>query len=258
MSFFDSLLDIGGKVWDFATKTDIGKGLTQSIIAGYTLNKVSKSIEKENQRTEVTETKQTDFGVREQVDPDVDNIIPVVYGTAFVGGVVTDAVLSADNKTMFYCLTLCEKTGDLMSTSQPSRITIERVYWNTNEIVFNSDGITAKQLKSDDGVTDDKINGLVKVYLFNDGSNSPTGPAGYTGNTQPAQNIFPGWTSTHLMSGLVFAIVVVTYDREKGTTGLGRMEFKVRNTMTKAGDVLYDYMTNTRYGAGLDPAEINQ
>lgn len=257
MSFLDSLVDIGGKIWDFATETEIGKGLTQTIISGFALNQVSKSIEKENKKTEVTETKQTDFGVREQVDPDVDSVVPVVYGTAFIGGNITDAVLSDDNKTMYYCLTLCEKTGDLLSTGAPSRITIERVYWNTNEIVFNSDGVTAKQLKSDDGVTDDKINGLVKIYLFNDGSNSPTGPAGYTGNTQPAQNFMPGWTSTHLMSGLVFAIIEVTYDRDKGITGLGRMEFKVKNTMTMAGDCLYDYMTNARYGAGLDPAEIN-
>jgi hypothetical protein len=30
----------------------------------------------------------------------------------------------------------------------------------------------------------------------------------------------------------------------------------MKNTMTLPGDVLYDYMTNTRYGAGIPEAEI--
>jgi hypothetical protein len=35
------------------------------------------------------------------------------------------------------------------------------------------------------------------------------------------------------------------------------MRFKIQNSMTLPGDCIYDYMTNTRYGAGIDPAEIN-
>jgi hypothetical protein len=30
----------------------------------------------------------------------------------------------------------------------------------------------------------------------------------------------------------------------------------MKNTITQAGDVLFDYMTNNRYGAGIAPAEI--
>jgi hypothetical protein len=30
----------------------------------------------------------------------------------------------------------------------------------------------------------------------------------------------------------------------------------MNNSMTQPGDVLYDMMTNTRYGAGIAPADI--
>jgi hypothetical protein len=58
------------------------------------------------------------------------------------------------------------------------------------------------------------------------------------------------------MSDLVFAIIRLDYDAEKNVTGLGNVRFKISNSMTQPGDCLYDYMTNTRYGAGIDPTEI--
>jgi hypothetical protein len=58
------------------------------------------------------------------------------------------------------------------------------------------------------------------------------------------------------MSGLVFALVSVTYNKERNVTSLGDIQFRLSNTLTKPGDVLNDYMRNTRYGAGLTDAEI--
>ena len=58
------------------------------------------------------------------------------------------------------------------------------------------------------------------------------------------------------MSELVFCIVKIKYNKEKDITSLGEMEFKLNNTLTLPGDVIYDYMTNERYGAGIDSAEI--
>jgi hypothetical protein len=65
------------------------------------------------------------------------------------------------------------------------------------------------------------------------------------------------WTANHTMNNLVFVIVRIEYNKDKGITGLGNLLFKVNNTITLPGDCLYDYMTNTRYGAGISPAEIN-
>jgi hypothetical protein len=58
------------------------------------------------------------------------------------------------------------------------------------------------------------------------------------------------------MSDLVFCIIKLTYNKEKDITGLGNIEFKMTNSMTLPGDVMQDYMTNTRYGAGISNTEI--
>jgi hypothetical protein len=58
------------------------------------------------------------------------------------------------------------------------------------------------------------------------------------------------------MNDLIFALVRVDYNREKNVTGLGDVTFEVSNSMFLPGDVLNDYMTNTRYGAGIASAEI--
>jgi hypothetical protein len=58
------------------------------------------------------------------------------------------------------------------------------------------------------------------------------------------------------MSDLVFALIKTTYNPEKNINSLGNWEFKLSNTMSQPGDVLFDYMTNTRYGAGINEQEI--
>jgi hypothetical protein len=40
-------------------------------------------------------------------------------------------------------------------------------------------------------------------------------------------------------------------NKDKGITGLPNMRFHVTNSMTLPGDCLLDYMTSTRYGAGI-------
>jgi hypothetical protein len=58
------------------------------------------------------------------------------------------------------------------------------------------------------------------------------------------------------MGGLVFVILRMDYSKEKNITGIGDLTFVLNNTMYKAGDCLADYMTNTRYGAGIPSTEI--
>jgi hypothetical protein len=58
------------------------------------------------------------------------------------------------------------------------------------------------------------------------------------------------------MTNLCFALIRIDYNREKNVTGLGDIKFVIENSMTKPGDCLYDYMTNTRYGAGISAEEI--
>jgi hypothetical protein len=55
----------------------------------------------------------------------------------------------------------------------------------------------------------------------------------------------------------VFAIVKITYTKDKGVSGVPNMQFSLTNSMSLPGDCIYDYMTNTRYGAGIAASDIN-
>lgn len=257
MSFLDDIVDVGSSVWSAITGPGVGASIARAGALGYMLKEVTASINKENQKPEAAASNKPDPGVREQVDPDTNHAIPVVYGTAVLGGIVTDAVLSADNKTMWYCITICEKTGNLLSGAA-STLSFERIYWDQNEVIFASDGITVSSFRSEDGVVSDNPNGLVKFYCFSGGSTSPVPPLGYPdGGLANAYALFPNWTTNHTMNNLVFALVKVEYNKEKGITGIGNIEFKIKNSMTDPGDVINDYLTNTRYGAGIAAEEIN-
>jgi len=53
-----------------------------------------------------------DMGVREQVPPSNVNAVPVVYGDAYLGGTFVDAVLSEDQKVMYYVLAVSSISPD--------------------------------------------------------------------------------------------------------------------------------------------------
>ena len=71
-----------------------------------------------------------------------------------------------------------------------------------------------------------------------------------------AWNLIPHWSGAEMMNSLVFVIVKVSYNAERNTSGLGTLIATLNNSMDLPGDVLYDMLTNTRYGAGIDPADI--
>ena len=70
---------------------------------------------------------QSDAGARLQLAPATDNLLPVVYGKAFIRPTITDAKISNDNKTMWYCCTLSE-------VPQGSTVNFGKIYWNGAEV----------------------------------------------------------------------------------------------------------------------------
>jgi hypothetical protein len=251
MSFLDDIIGLGKTAYSFLKKDSIGSTLAKTALTGFALSQMTKSVNKQNQQPEDKR------GTIVTVDPNTDYSIPVVYGKAKLQGTVTDARLSTDRTTMYYVITLCEKTGSLLSSSQPSVIKFAEIYYNKQRVQFQSNGYTIDKLVADDGFEDLSVKGRIKIYCFNDGSAHPVAPVGYTNSgLQAAWQVMQDWTVNHTMNNLVFAVVQITYDSKNNVTGLGDIEFVLENSLTLPGDVLFDYMTNTRYGAGIPAEEI--
>lgn len=249
--------DIGGFIGGALGGNNFLGGLVSTALTGLALNQVTKSMNKDNDAAKKAErTPEPDRGVRLQVPVSTENAIPVLYGTAVLPGIITDAVQSNNNKTMTYVLTLSERTGTKLSDGQLSTYRFYDVYWNDNRVVFRSDGITASYTVDRDGNVDRNIDGLVRIWCY--GGDSYTGviPEGYSGSVPSAFTIVPGWTGAMIMTDLVFAVVEVNYDRDRGVTGLPDVRFRVSNSMTLPGDCLLDYLTSSRYGAGISQEDI--
>lgn len=258
MSFLDDIVDFASSAWDWFSSDSILPSIARTAVAGYALTQVTSAVNKQNEAPrQAAITPTVDPGVRLQIDPDPENRIPVVYGSAYLGGLITDAVLTNGNQTMYFCVTICEKTGVKFSDNQQSQFSFNNIFWDDSRVVFESDGITVNSLVSRDNQINTKPAGKIKIWCYNGSSSNPVSPTGYSyGGLQPAYSIMPGWTTSHVMSDLIFAIVRVDYDKENDVTGLGNIVFNVQNSMTMPGDCLYDMMTSNRYGAALDPQEI--
>ena len=234
MSFLGDLWDAGSKALGISKNTSnlIASGAKAASLA-LMLKQVTHSSKKKKDTPRAATYDAPDYGVREQVDPDTDTYIPIVYGEAFLGGNITDAVLSDDKQTMWYCLAICEQTGVKLSDNQQSVISFEELYWNQYRVYLKSDGTTVAYLKDDDGNKSDDMAGLVNFYFYSSGSDNPVGLKGYTNPHILATGLFPNWKPTHSMENIVFCIVKVKYNKPMGVTGLGNIEFKMKNTMTQ-------------------------
>lgn len=193
-------------------------------------------------------------GVRIQFPPATNNKIPIVYGSANTKGVITDARLGNSNKTMTYLLVLSEKTAT-------GTFTIGDIFWNDQKLVFRAGAeshIVASSIDQNGfGTESTNYNGLIRMYVYAGGVDStkqifPTG-----GTAVNARTLLDESDTNYVLNELVFAVVQVDFSSEKGTTGLGQLTFQVNNTLKNPGDVWYDYVTNSRYGAGFTATSIN-
>jgi len=194
-----------------------------------------------------------DQGVRVQFAPNSELKVPVVYGHAHQQGIITDAHISNSNKTMSYVLTLSEYTDSNWSVGD--------IYWNDQVLTFKADGFTVlKGTANDEDNT--KLDGLVRIWVYAGSANSADqihGPATPVNawTIIPDQNPDTQPDSTYQMTDLVFAVVQIDYNQEKGTTGLPTMTFELFSDLDNPSDVWVDYLTNDRYGAGLAITEVN-
>lgn len=267
MSFLNTITDLGKSALSFVQGDSVGSTILKTIASGYALNKLSNVTKSNDSSTGSSSSSQSsgtglptlpyiDKGVREQVSANQKNRLPVVYGSAQLGGVIIDAEMTNNGQTMAYCLAISEMTGTKLSDGESSSFTFENIYWNDQKIVFDVYGETANYSIDRDNNRDYSIDGLVRVYCFNGNSRKGVKPKGFTGTSQNADTRMPSWDNQQEMNDIVFAIIQVDYSRMKNVTGLGNIRFHVTNSMSLPGDCLSDYMKSTRYGAGIKNEDI--
>ena len=192
----------------------------------------------------------SDPGVTIQLPPGTDNKLPILYGNAFTSGPIFDAAISNQNDTMTYCIALSEET-------QTGTFSCSKVFMADDELVFSGNTVVRHINPNQSNTTNYAGNVRLNIYAGGSSGSDVIFPTSGTGSSTPASSIVPHWGANHTANNMVFAVLQIDYDAENGLVGLPQMSFKMKNTLSNPGDVLYDYLTSTRYGAGLTNAEID-
>ena len=197
------------------------------------------------------------LGNRQQVPPATDNKLPVIYGSSYIGGQVTDLSISENNQELYYVLSLCEVTGT-ESGQTTSTFTFGNIYWGGKLVTFQGNGYTVASLTDEStGVVDTTVDGLLEFYLYSNGSNNPTNSPYTAIEVMSNPDLIYQWDNTKLMSNCVFAIAHLTYNQPANIVGLQQTKFQVNNSLKQTGNVIYDYLINTRYGGAIPQTQID-
>jgi hypothetical protein len=236
----------------YLAASSIGAFLVRTVITGLVSLALNRVLAPSQKKTGA------DPGARFQLSPQTNHKIPVLYGTAYFGGIIVDGRLVNNNKQMQMVMVLSETTGAKLSNGSASAYSVGNVLLNTSTVTFKSDGITVDKVTDRDGNDDTSMRGLMRVYIYAGGlaSARQLQPPGTTITAVNGWTLVDGWDSTYQMQDLITAIVVVDYNRDKNVTSVGDWQFQITNSMTLPGDVMFDYMTNTRYGAGIPLTDI--
>lgn len=190
-----------------------------------------------------------------QVPPATKNKLPLVYGYAFVGGVITDLSISGDNQDLYYVLSICEITNNGTDT-----VTFGNVFYGGKRCVFGTGADSTKVVGLIDpstGIEDTSCNGYLNIYLYSNGSYSPANSTQSAISVMQASGLTYQWDNNKLMTNAAFAIVHLKYNQNANTTSLQSTQFQVTNPRSNTGDVIYDYLTSPVYGAGIPSDQID-
>jgi len=233
-----------------------------SFAVSYALSQVIARSFKPNAQTGTNQS--IDNGVRLQGPPSNTNSIPVVYGDAYLGGIFTDAVLTINQKTMYYVMTV-----SAISPNGQFFFDTTKFYYSDRLITFDTTDLTkVVSLTDGAGNVDTKINGNLFIALYTSNQagvitslNGAALPTTYMGGADIA--LAQRWAASgRQMNGLAFAIVKLNYSREAQTTQMQALTFRAQHYLNgtgvaKPGDVWYDYMTNETYGASMDATIVD-
>lgn len=206
-----------------------------------------------------------DAGARVQLPPSTINVLPVVYGSAFVAPTIIDAKISSDQKTMWYVCALSEVTDT-------GTMSFGNIYYNGSLVAFDTTD-TAKVVSLTNNANppqvDTTISGSLFMYLFTNGSSTGVNTGGQTAIQIMSDSSIPaterwdstiytqGGTTSASMTQTAFMIVKIVYNQNASLTNLGQINVQLQNSLNKPGDVFKDYMINSRYGCALPVDNID-
>jgi hypothetical protein len=201
-----------------------------------------------------TTANQPNPGNRQQAPPAGDNKLSLVYGTAYLGGVVVDMSITSDNQDIYWVMALCEVTNT-ETGGTPDVFSFGNIYWGGKKCVFSGSSVVGL-LDESTGETQD-ITGYMDIYLYNNGSSSPTNTVSSAITVMNASGLVYTWSDTKLMSNTVFAIVHMKYSQSRNLVSLNQTRFQVTNARSAPGDCFLDYLSSTRYGAAIPTDQID-
>jgi len=177
--------------------------------------------------------------------------IPVIYGTRLVGGTrVFLETSGTDNNYLYGALVLCE--GEINA--------ITKIYVEDKEVTFASGFSDGGTVTSNDSRFGDTIQ--VQTFYGTDAQSQST-----------LLNNLSSWSNkTRTFAGLSYIAFRLTWDADK-YTGIPKIQALVQGRKISTYDsgsnettgvftsnpawCLLDYLTNTRYGKGIDIADID-
>lgn len=195
-------------------------------------------------------------GNRQQLSPAGDNKLPVVYGSAYVGGAIIDMSISENNQDIYWVFALSEVTNT-ETGGTPDTITFGDVYWGGKKCVFNANGFSVNGLLDESTNETQDIAGYMDIYLYNNGSNSPANSTVSAISVMNTAGLVYTWPSDKVMSNCAFAIVHLKYSQSRNLTALNQTRFQLTNSRKEPGDCFLDYLTSTRYGAAIPTTQVD-
>jgi len=192
-------------------------------------------------------------GNRQQVPPATDNKLPVVYGTAWLGGTIVDLSITQNNQNLYYVLTLCEVTDNGNDT-----ITFGDVYYGGKKVTFQPNGYEVLSLTDEStGVVDTTVANKIAFYFYRNGYATPTNQSLNAQQVMNSAGLVYTWDNTKLYQNCAFVIIRLTYSQTANIRGIEQTRFQVTNSRTNTGDCFLDYLTNTVYGCAIPSNQVN-
>ena len=198
-----------------------------------------------------------DPGNRQQLPPATNNKLPVVYGQAWLGGMVTDVSISSNNQDIYYVLALSEVTSTNVDQT-PDTITFGDIYWGGKKVIWGINGYTVGSLYDEStGISDSTVAGRIEIFLYSNGSYQPWNSSLTAIEVMSRSGLTYTWDNSKQMSNCAFAIIHLRYSQTANIRGLEQTKFQVFNNRFAPGDCIRDYLINTRYGASLPESQID-